>query len=80
MSADGCRHLRGTWERRGAFSVLRCERGDYAVVVEVDSPEAYALFEGGSGGVQLFGPALKPATPDDAERLEDMKLRGLEWP
>ena len=74
-----CRHLKGTWERRGTFSVMKCENEDYAIIVDVDSPEAYNLYEGGRGAIQLFGKPLKPV-PDDAERFQEMISMGLDWP
>ena len=73
-----CLHLMGTWRRRGKFSILTCENGDYQMIIDVDSPEAFALFEGNSGCIQRFGKDLQCATPDDEERLQGFLDRGLE--
>jgi hypothetical protein len=80
LKPNECNHLKGVWERRGAFAVMNCVNGDYQIIIEVDSPEAFNLFEGGSGAIQRFGKDLKCATPEDEERLQEWFARGQEHP
>jgi hypothetical protein len=73
--APYCQHLKGTFVRRGNFGIIECEHHDYQVIIDLDTPAAYLLFEGGQDAIQRFGIPLKCATAEDEERLEEWRTR-----
>lgn len=38
-------HTRGTWKRKGSIVSISCYCGHYAIKINIDTPEAYRLFE-----------------------------------